>query len=55
MIVVLQQSNQTPIKLIGGRIYEALNRTILLYGCATWPVRVEDLRLFQIFDNDCLW
>ncbi len=27
-----------------GRIYEALIRTILLHGCETWTVRVEDLR-----------
>ncbi len=37
-----------------GRIYEALIRTILLYGCETWPVRVEDLRRLEVFDNDCL-
>ncbi len=38
-----------------GRIYEALIRTILLYGCETWPVLVEDLRRLEVSDNDCLW
>ncbi len=37
-----------------GRIFEALVRTILLYGCKTWSVRVKDLRCLEIFDNDCL-
>ncbi len=37
-----------------GRTYEALVRTILLYGCETWPVRVEDLRRLEVLDNDCL-
>ncbi len=34
--------------------WEALIRTILLYGCETWPVRVEDLRRLEVVDNDCL-
>ncbi len=37
-----------------GRIYEALVRTSFLYGCETWPVRVEDLHRLEVFDNDCL-
>ncbi len=37
-----------------GRIYEALIRTILLYGCETWPVRAEDLRRLEVFDNNRL-
>ncbi len=36
------------------RIYEALIRTILLYGCEKWPVRVEDHRWLEVFENDCL-
>ncbi len=28
--------------------------TILLYGCETWPLRVEDQRRLEVFDNDCL-
>ncbi len=27
---------------------------ILLYGCETWPLRVEDQRRLEVFDNDCL-
>ncbi len=37
-----------------GRIYEALVRTVLLYGGETWPVHVEDLRRLEVLDNDCL-
>ncbi len=37
-----------------GRSYEALIRTILLYGCETAPVRVESRRRLEVFDNDCL-
>ncbi len=29
-------------------------RTILLYGCETWPLRVEDQRRFEVFDNGYL-
>ncbi len=29
-------------------------RTILLYGCETWPLRVEDQRCLEVFANDCL-
>ncbi len=37
-----------------GRIYESVVRTILLYDCETWPLRVEDQRRLEVFDNDCL-
>ncbi len=37
-----------------GRIYESVVRTILLYGCVTWSLRVEDQRRLEVFDNDCL-
>ncbi len=36
------------------RIYESVARTILLYGCETWPPRVEDQRCLEGFDNDCI-
>ncbi len=39
---------------VKGRVYEALVPTILLFGCETWPVRVEELRRLEFFDNDCL-
>ena len=37
-----------------GRTYQAIVRTILLYGCETWPLRAVDLRKLDVFDNDCL-
>lgn len=36
------------------RVYQAVVRSILLYGCETWPVRVADLKKVEVFDNDCL-
>ncbi len=36
------------------RVYTTLVRTILLYGCETWPLRVEDRKRLEVFDNDCL-
>ena len=37
-----------------GRIYQAIVRPVLLYGCETWPLRAIDLRKPEVFDNDCL-
>ncbi len=37
-----------------GRIYESMVRTILLYDCGSWPLRVEDQRGLEVFDNDYL-
>ena len=37
-----------------GHIYQAIVRTILLYGCQTWPLRAVDLRKLEVFDNGCL-
>ncbi len=34
-----------------GRVYQALVRSILLYGCETWPVRVADEMTLEVFDN----
>ena len=36
------------------RVYKVTVRAVLLYGCETWPVRVEDLRRIEIFDHRCL-
>ncbi len=36
------------------RIYESVVRAILLYGCETRTLRVEDQRRLEVFDNDCL-
>lgn len=33
------------------RIYQALVRSILLYGCETWPIRKADLRRVEVFDH----
>ena len=36
------------------RVYQAAIRPVLLYGCETWPLRVEDLRMLEVFDHWCL-
>ncbi len=36
------------------RVYTAVVRTILLYGCETWPLRVEDRKRLEVIDNDCV-
>ncbi len=36
------------------RIYEVVVGTILLSGCETWPLSVEDQRRLEVFDNDSL-
>ncbi len=28
--------------------------SILLYGCETWPVRVADEMMLEVFDNDSI-
>ncbi len=35
-----------------GRVYQAVVRSILLYGCEAWPVRVVDERMLEVFAND---
>ena len=37
-----------------GRIYRCTVRAVLLYGCETWTLKVEDLRHLQTFENRCL-
>ncbi len=37
-----------------GRVYQAVVRSILLYGCKTWPVREVDERMLEVFDNDSI-
>ncbi len=32
-----------------GRVYQAVLRSILLYGCETWPVGVADERMLEVF------
>ncbi len=37
-----------------GRVYQAVVRSILLYSCETWPVRVADERMLEVFENDSI-
>ncbi|CAH8658448.1 unnamed protein product [Schistosoma rodhaini] len=39
---------------IKGRVYCASVHSVLLYGCETWPLRVEDARRLLVFDHRCL-
>ncbi len=32
-----------------GRVYQAVVRSILLYGCETWPVRVAGEMMLEVF------
>ncbi len=34
-----------------GRVYQAVVRSILLYGCETWLVRVTDEKMLGVFDK----
>ncbi|BHF84571.1 hypothetical protein SprV_0902772200 [Sparganum proliferum] len=36
------------------RVYRASVRSVLLYGCECWPLRVEDERKLEVFDHHCL-
>ena len=36
------------------RVFEACIRPVLVYGCETWPLRVEDVRKLESFDHWCL-
>ncbi|CAH8623296.1 unnamed protein product, partial [Dicrocoelium dendriticum] len=37
-----------------GRVYSASVRSVLLYGCESWPIRIEDMRRLSAFDASCL-
>ncbi|CAH8549286.1 unnamed protein product [Heterobilharzia americana] len=39
---------------IKGRVYCTPVRCVLLCGCETWPLKVEDMRKLQVFDHRCL-
>ncbi|CAH8565351.1 unnamed protein product [Heterobilharzia americana] len=39
---------------IKGHVYCTAVRSVLLYGCETWPLKVEDMRRLQVFDHRCL-
>ncbi len=34
-----------------GRVYQAVVRSILLYGFEIWPARVAEERMLEVFDN----
>ncbi len=36
------------------RVYQAVLRSILLYGCETRPVRVDAERMLEVIDNDSI-
>ena len=36
------------------RVYEAIVRNTLLYGCETWAVKAQNTSKLDIFDHDCL-
>jgi len=36
------------------RIYQAAIRSVLLYGCESWPVRASDMCKLEVFDHWCL-
>ncbi|BHF74169.1 hypothetical protein SprV_0401725300 [Sparganum proliferum] len=36
------------------RVYRAPVRSVLLYGCECWALRVEDERKLEVFDHHCL-
>ncbi len=36
------------------RVYQAVVRSILPYGGETWPVRVADEMMLEVFDNDSI-
>jgi len=36
------------------RVYEAIVRNTLLYGCETWAVKAQNSSKLDIFDHDCL-
>nr|VZH94943.1 unnamed protein product [Spirometra erinaceieuropaei] len=36
------------------RVYRASVRSVLLYGCECWDLRVEDERKLEVFDHHCL-
>ena len=37
-----------------GRIYSAVVRAVLLYGCETWPVYAEGVHRLSVFEHLCL-
>ncbi len=42
------------IAVYKGQGLEAVVHSILLYGCETWPVRIADERILEVFVNDSI-
>ena len=36
------------------RVYNAAVRSVLLYGCETWPLLQQDVHHLEVFDHRCL-
>ncbi len=49
----IQNISHNAISLEPKNAFSSL-RSILLYGCETWPVRVTDERMSEVFDNDSI-
>ena len=39
---------------VRGRVYNAAVRSVLLYGCETWPLRQQDVHRLEVLDHRCL-
>ncbi len=46
--------NQAQILRTKGRVYRAVVRSILLYGCETWPVQVTDKKVLEVYYNNSI-
>nr|CAH8860033.1 unnamed protein product [Trichobilharzia regenti] len=42
-----------PVYTVSG-VYCFSVRSVLLYGCETWPLRMEDMKRLSVFDRRCL-
>ncbi len=49
----LWSQREVPL-LTKGRVYQAVVHSILPYGCETWPVRVADEMMLEVFHNDSI-
>ena len=36
------------------RVYNTTVRSVVLYGCETWPLRQQDVHHLEVFDHRCL-
>ncbi len=47
----LQSCLWSRLKILLGRVYQAVVSLNLIYGCETWSVRVADERMLEVFGN----